>query len=500
MRPLRLFAQVLAIGAWVNALSSAPVLAAEDHAAADRETRSRPNILLLLSDDHRADAIGAYGNPRIETPHLDRLVDRGHSFRCAYCMGSMHGAVCQPSRAMLLSGRTLYRAPLDLAGVETVPESLARAGYATFATGKWHNGRPSLARAFQRAQSVFFGGMSDHTRVPVVDLLADGQFSPPRVAEKFSSETFADAAIAYLGERAQNREQPFFAYVAFTSPHDPRQPPPEYAARYDAASMQLPANFLPQHPFNNGWLVGRDENLAPWPRTPEVVRAQLAEYYGMITHLDAQIGRVISALEANGQADNTIVVFASDHGLALGSHGLLGKQSVYEHSMQSPLVIAGPGVPRGESRELVYLLDLFPTLCDLAGAAPAEGIEGRSLAAIWRGDQFESRSTLFLAFEDGQRAVRDRRWKLIRYPRIHYTQLFDLDADPHETINLAESADQTGRVAQLTTELSAWQSRVGDTAPLTAVERQPADIDLTGRARQPDDQQPPDIVRKYFGD
>jgi len=204
-------------------------------------------------------------------------------------MGSMHGAVCQPSRAMLMSGRTLYRVPMDLKKTALMPETLGNAGYTTFGTGKWHNGQESFVRAFQQGQNVFFGGMSDHTKVPLKDISADGKVIDKGNDNGFSSELFADAAIGFL--KSAPDDKPFFAYVSFTSPHDPRQPPKEYVEKYYNNLPPLPDNFMPQHPFFNGWMTGRDEALAAWPRTPEVVQQQLAEYYGMITHMDAQIDR-----------------------------------------------------------------------------------------------------------------------------------------------------------------------------------------------------------------
>lgn len=457
----------------------------------------RPNILFLFADDQRADSIGAHGNPHVKTPVLDRLSQRGFSFTNTYCMGSIHGAVCQPSRAMLNSGRTLYRVSMNLEDEKLLPEILGEAGYETFGTGKWHNGQASFLRGFQKGKAIFFGGMSDHLKVPARDLDENGKLVNFRIETRFSSELFADATIEFLQKR--DRDRPFYAYVSFTSPHDPRQPPAEDLEPYDTEKLPLPENFLPQHPFHNGWMTGRDEALAAWPRTPEVIREQLAEYYGMITHLDRQVGRILEALEKTGQARNTVVIYTADHGLAMGSHGLLGKQNLYEHSMKAPLIIRGPGIPEGKSSPtLAYLFDLYPTICSLAGVGVPDGVEGRSLVPHWTGKDVQHRKSLFTTYEDVQRAVRTSRWKLIRYPKIHKTQLFDLEADPHEMRDVAADPANAETVKELWAELERWQAATGDRAPLTAKKKQSAEIDLTGRKRKPDRHQPEWIRKKYF--
>ncbi len=462
-------------------------------------TASRPNILFLFADDQRADTIAAHGNPRVKTPNIDKLVANGTSFRNNYTFGGNSGAVCVPSRAMLMSGKTWFHIDtVALKDVKLMPELFGENGYSTFGTGKWHNGQASWLRAFQRGKTIMFGGMADHTKVPVRDLGPDGKLTEQRIGEKFSSEMFADSAIEFL--RGHDKKKPFFTYCAFTAPHDPRNPPLAYREPYYQNLPPLPPNFQPQLGFDNGMVKGgRDENLGAWPRTEKMIRDQLAEYYGLITHLDEQIGRILAALKETGQAENTIVIYTADNGLALGSHGLLGKQSVFEHSMKTPLIIGGPGIPKGKSTQaFTYLLDLFPTLCDVLAIPGPSGLEGESLRPVWEGKQAKVRDTVFLPFLAIQRSVRDERWKLIAYPKIGYLQLFDLKSDPHETRNLIDLPEHAAQVKRLRGLMKQWQAKVGDTLEIPESGKAPERLDLTGMKRVPDQWQPEWIVKKYF--
>jgi arylsulfatase A-like enzyme len=444
-----------------------------------RAAEPRPaNVLFLFSDDQRADTLAALGNKHIQTPNLDRLTQQGTVFTRAYCMGAQQGAVCVPSRAMLMTGRTLFRVNTKIEDQPTWPEAFAKAGYVTFMTGKWHNERPSARRAFQEGRNVFFGGMGNPYELPVEDFAAGEAVGKSRPSGKHSVELFADTAVDFL--KKQKGEKPFLCYVPFNAPHDPRLAPKEYHERYDPAKLPLPANFLPVHPFNSGDLIGRDERLAPWPRTPEVVRQHLADYYASITFLDAQVGRVLAALKDSGQYDNTLIVFTSDHGLAIGSHGLFGKQNLYDHSMHSPLIMAGPGVAAGKKSDaLCYLLDLFPTLGERCAVPAPEGSEGKSLAPVLAGKQKATRDVIFTAYTRVQRAIRDDRWKLIVYPQVHKTQLFDLQNDPGETKDLAGDAAHAAEVERLTKLLAAEQKKADDTLPLKAEPRQSLEFDFS---------------------
>lgn len=433
----------------------------------------RPNILVIFTDDQRADTVAALGNPVIKTPNFDRLVHRGLSFSRAYMQGGFNGATCIPSRAMLLSGRSLFHVDETMMKDVTWPEAFGKAGYTTFVSGKWHNGAPSLLKEFQIARSMFLGGMTDpmHTSLTTVDL---GQLMPPVPSPKHTCQAFADETVRFLNE---HHGGPFLAYLPFDGPHDPHIVPDDFPVRYDPAAIPLPANFLPIHPFDNGEMIVRDELLLPWPRTPKGVREQLADYYRYVSYLDMLVGQVLDALAASPWAGNTIVVFAADSGVARGSHGLNGKQNLYEHSIRVPLVIAGPGIPRDRrTAAMTYLFDVLPTLGARAGVPAPAGSEGRDFGAVIRDPARAGRQRLVFAYRNVQRAIRDERWKLIRYPRVGVTQLFDLAADPLERHDLAGDPAHAGTRTRLTTQLGEELTRAGDTLPLVVTEPQAAAI------------------------
>jgi arylsulfatase A-like enzyme len=443
-----------------------------------------PNILFLLSDDQQWNAIHALGNHDVVTPNLDRLVTNGFTFTHTFCMGSTEPAVCAPSRAMMLTGRSLFRAVgtnnnPNLERMTTWPEAMRRAGYTTAGMGKWHNGPKSYARSFDTGGPVFFGGMNDQTHMPIYDFDPAGQFPThaQRTASGYSSTVFADAAVRFL--RTYAATNPFFLYVAFTQPHDPRMAPESFRKLYEPKRLSLPKNFLSEHPFNNGEMLVRDEELLPWPRRADALRREMADYYASISFMDFEIGRIRDELEKTGRTRNTLIIFASDHGLALGQHGLLGKQNLYEHSVRAPLIFSGPNVPRGKKSEaLCYLFDIFPTVAEITHTPLPAGVEGKSLWPVIGGQQPRLRETIFGAYRDGQRMIRDERWKLIRYPQINKTQLFDLEGDPEELFDVSSEKDQAKRVAEMMTRLEQAQHEWGDRLPLTTTNPQPPRIRL----------------------
>ncbi|MCA9229842.1 MAG: sulfatase-like hydrolase/transferase [Planctomycetales bacterium] len=429
---------VCVVAAWQLAASAG-------HVAWAANAPKRPNVLFLLTDDQRADTIGALGNSVVQTPNLDQLARSGFVFENAYCMGSTMGAVCNPSRHMLHSGMSLYRYdPKKRDG--SFGDVMRKAGYVTYHLSKKGNTALEYHKAFN-----YSGYLQDH-------------------AERTSGHhgrTAANRAIAFLNDE-WDRQQPLFMYLGFAGPHDPRVAAPEWTEKYDRATIPLPANFKPFHPIDNHWMTGRDEALAPWPRTPAIVRQHLHDYYACISSIDHHIGRILQTLRELGEFENTIIVFSSDHGLAIGSHGLFGKQNLYEHSMGSPLIFAGPRIPSGSSASFAYLFDIFPTVCELTQTEVPPGLDGRSLAKIIRGDQQSVRDTVFLAYEDGQRAVHSGDWKLIRYPQVNYSQLFNLREDPDELHNLASEGQHQQKVEEMMALLASEQHAYDDTQQLTS--------------------------------
>lgn len=453
-----LFRAVLLLGVAPTFVASA--------VASTAATPRRPHILHIHADDHRPDGLHALGNSSLRTPNLDSIVESGMAFPRCYTMGSMVGAVCQPSRAMMLTGRSWMRIPgakdaaTNAADPATfLPRVIAAAGYQTFHMGKSGNGFKTGLREFE---------------ISIIDDARGKQ--NPRNDRAHSCKRLADRTIEFLRDRlAREESRPFYAYLAPPVPHDPRSAEPRFHAYYDAAEMPLSPAFLPVHPFNNGEMTVRDEKLAPWPRTPMDTKRQNAEYYACVSGLDHHAGRIFAALKEAGEWSQTIVIFSGDNGLSMGDHGLFGKQNLYEFGgMHVPLVIAGPGIPHGESDALVYLMDLFPTLASFAGAAIPAGVEGKSLRPLLSRTQTDQREVLYTGYRRCQRAIRDSRWKLIRYPLVDRTQLFDLSEDPLELRNLVESQEHSSRVTEMMARLELEMARYGDDCPLTVERPKPA--------------------------
>ncbi|GAB5407058.1 MAG: sulfatase-like hydrolase/transferase [Aureliella sp.] len=445
--------------------------------AANAEEK-KPNILFIFADDQCFDTIAELGNEEVITPNLDELARRGVSFSNAYNMGGWNGAICVASRTMMNTGRFIWNANSVAKKLKKEADEgrmlslqLREAGYETYFSGKWH--------VSIDANKIF--DHVEHVRPGMPKTVPESYQRPNDKGDwtpwdksiggfweggQHWSEVLADDALGFM-EIASESEKPFFMYLAFNAPHDPRQAPKEYVDMYSADEILVPENFLPEYPHMDTMGAGkglRDEKLAPWPRTPEAVQLHRQEYYALITHMDAQIGKILAELKRRGLDENTYIVMTADHGLACGQHGLLGKQSMYEHSMKAPLLVVGPGIASGKRIDTpVYVQDFAATALDVAGVEKPEYFEFNSLLPVIDGKVDQQYRQIYGAYiKDKQRMIRDGDYKLIHYPADDVYRLFNLVTDPHEMHDLIEDADQADRIAELKTKLLDLMARMND--------------------------------------
>lgn len=427
---------------------------------------NKRNVVFLFADDQRFDTISALGNTEVKTPNIDKLVKNGTSFTHAMIPGGTCGAVCMPSRAMVNTGKSLFN--LHNHGVsipddhKLIGELFKEQGYETCGIGKWHNGPKSYARSFTTGGEIFFGGMWDHWNIPANEFDPTGKyenvvpfssdFYHSRVLDnmvadhihlgKHSTEVFGEKAIDFIKNRKQDK--PFYLYTAFMAPHDPRTMPKHFKDMYDPKKITLPKNYMRMPKFEFGIHDVRDEILEDYPREEDKIREHIAEYYGMISHLDYEIGLIIQSLKDTNQFDNTVFVFAGDNGLALGQHGLMGKQNAYEHSIRVPLIFCGNGINKGVKIDKpCYLMDIFATLCDIMGAKYPSDIDSISLNPFLDGHTTKVRDAYYFAYADLLRAVEKDGYKLIVYASDlgKHFQLFNEIKDPFELNDLSKKTE-----------------------------------------------------------
>ena len=409
----------------------------------------RPNILFILVDDQSPLDLKVY-NPKspLHTPNIDRLAEEGMVFDSAYHMGSYVGAVCTPSRHMIMSGRTVWHLPnapgalakgLCPPGLEqnTIPAVFNRAGYATMRTCKQGNSYEAANKLFAVRHDATKRGGTPET----------------------GSAWHADRVLDYLAERESTKDtRPFLIYFGFSHPHDERNGTPELLAKYGAVNHTdkdnpppahpkqpaLPPNYLPAHPFHHGHPGLRDEVAVSgvWERRDErTIRNELGREFACSENIDIQIGRVLDQLRAMGELENTYIFYTADHGMAIGRHGLQGKQNLYQHTWRVPFIVKGPGIKAGACAEgNIYLLDVLATLCEVAGIPAPESNEGISFKPVLEGRQSAIRDVMYGVYnggtKPGMRSVKKGDWKLIKYDAmdgaVRETQLFNLKDNPHE--------------------------------------------------------------------
>ena len=473
----RKFIGLMAAGVAGGAVSTQATIGDEGNGS------SRPNFLFMICDDLMFRTIHSLNNPEVHTPNMDRLGRSGCVFTHSFHQGSWSGAVCVASRTMLNSGLTGFRAQTGLDDVPTWGQTLGAAGYYTYICGKWHLDPTVLQRSFKEMGpigpgmlvSTPLGGAAygrprpGNNWQPWDDSLKGHWIhtdlwrnqTPDRI--QHSAAMYTDCFVDHLINKAAKQDAPFFMYLGFNSPHDPRQAPREYLDMYPQEKIEVPPNFLPRHPFNQGDFYIRDEMLAPFPRTPQAVQLHRREYYALITYMDAQIGRILDALERSGKAPNTYVILTADHGLAVGEHGLMGKQNMYDCSLRMPLMIAGPGIAAGKRvDELVYQHCLYATTCDLAGIPIPKTVEFPSLAPLLRASGEPLYDTVFSYYLGFQRMVRSKTHKMIVYPEIKRIQVFDVVNDPWEMHDLVAEASAANIRRDLMQHLLQLQKELDD--------------------------------------
>ncbi|TLX74361.1 DUF4976 domain-containing protein [Labilibacter sediminis] len=468
-----------------------------------QQAKDKPNIIFLFADDQCYNTVNALGNKEIKTPNLDKMVEDGATFTHAYNMGAWNGAVCAASRAMINTGRFVWRAyEVDGRQQELVKREemwgqlMQQAGYTTYMSGKWHvKAKPE--QLFNKVVHMRKGMPSDNWKQfkAATKNLKSGEYNPEEYMPfgynrssntekedwkpwdksnggyweegKHFSEILGDDAIDFIDE-AKSKDEPFFMYLAFNAPHDPRQSPKEFVDMYPLDQLSVPETFIPEYPYKDKIGCGqtlRDEALAPFPRTEAAVKTHKQEYYAIITHLDQQIGRIMKALEESGKLDNTYIFYTADHGLAMGNHGLLGKQSMYDHSMRAPLFVIGPDVPKNKKFDVdVYLQDIMASTVDLAGIPKPEYIEFNSLMPIVRGEQKKSSyDAIYGCYQINlQRMIRKDGYKLIVYPQAKTVLLYDLEKDPKEMNDISKEKKNSKKVKKLFADLVKLQEEMDD--------------------------------------
>lgn len=459
----------------------------------------KPNILFLFADDQMFNTIGALNNCPVKTPNLDRLLSNGVSFSHTFNQGSFTPAVCVASRTMLVTGGYLWKAASYSKKGNNIndknapkskskykisfkkpekywPQYLKEAGYETYMAGKWHVGEVKPKDIFDYSTNVR-PGMPNQTKERYLRSFDKGKpdtWSPYDTINrgywkggKHWSEVLADDGISFI-EKAKTSDNPFFMYLAFNAPHDPRQAPKKFVDMYPVDSIDVPENFIPEYPYNEAAGAGRklrDEKLAPFPRTEHSVKVNRQEYYAIISHMDEQIGRILDALEASGKAENTYIFFTADHGLAIGDHGFIGKQNMYDSSMRVPLLMSGPNLPKGKIVDsFVYLQDVMATTLDIAGIEKPEQIDFNSLLPLASGKTDKSNNpVVYGAYFGAQRMYRTEQYKMIVYPTINVVRLYNMQNDPLEMEDLAENKEENKDLLnRLFQEYKTLQNQMGD--------------------------------------
>jgi choline-sulfatase len=463
---------------------------------------TKPNVLFIFADDQCFETLGSLNNNEIKTPNLDRLRRNGVTFTHTFNQGSWCPAVSVASRTMLNTGKFVWKAATHSKNgnmkknVNTpdkmlnyqIPfvqkkgywsEYMREAGYETYFAGKWHVREANIKKVFDHVGTVR-GGMPNQTKERYKRKFIEGEpdtWTPYDKTKngfwkggKHWSEVLGDEGIGFI-EQAKTKQNPFFMYLAFNAPHDPRQSPKKYVDMYPLDKISVPKNFIPEYPYNEEAGSGRrlrDERLAPFPRTEYSIKVNRQEYYAIITHMDHQIGRILDALEKSGKAENTYIIFTADHGLAVGDHGFVGKQNMYDRSVRVPMIITGPKIPKNyQNHNFAYLQDAMATALDIADSKHISEVDFKSLIPMCEDQNVKSYQDIYSCYMTNQRMYRDENYKMIIYPTANVVRLYDMKNDPHEMNDLASDKAYKNVLGKLFEKFKQKQKVVGDPIDVT---------------------------------
>ncbi len=493
---------------------------------------SRRNLVFIMSDQQRRDSMGCYESEWAETPHLDALADSGYLFENAY----VTQPVCTPARASIMTGLYPHTAGPTVNKMALSPDTpvlaeMVSEDYFCGFMGKWHLGddvarqhgfdewisteeshrETYTRRELRRSFSDYHHHLVANGFEPDLEVGGGMTFSPlarARLPEEFQMASFlADRAEAFIDE---NSDRPFILYVSTFEPHSPYDGPfddqydpdslpygPAYLARPEGAALvnRIRADYFMQ--YLHAGDIGEDtymrDTLVPGHdlSTEAGWRRLRAQYYGNVTLVDRMVGRITAALERAGVADDTAIVFTTDHGEMLGDHGMLEKRSFYEEASRVPLLMRVPWLSAGQQRVdgSVGHIDLVPSILDLLGESQPDHLEGKSLAPVLLGEETLDDNDVFIEWNGISPETRDRflgsgainrmlampyrsaisdRWKL-NLCAGDQGELFDLRSDPHEQTNLFDDPAHRDRIRDMAARIRMWQHETGDSAALPGV-------------------------------
>lgn len=429
-------------------------------------TAKPPNQLVLMSDEHTRRIMGCYGNSIVKTPNLDRLAARGTRFENAYTPVP----ICVPARAAFATGKYGHstghwdNATPYIGEPESWGHALQAAGRQVGSIGKLHyrNAQDPVGLDFQQIPMHVVNGVGDVlgcVREPLPKrwkshAMAE-KIGPGETSYTAYDRSIADAAVDWIGQKS-DQDAPWTLFVSIVTPHFPLIAPKEYYDLYADLGLE-PSKPHPAQ--EHAWHEAMRECIMYDNFTPERTRVALASYYGLVTFMDAQMGRVLDALDQAGLTENTQVIYTSDHGDNVGERGLWGKSNMFEESAGVPMIMAGPGIPEGETKTTpVSLIDVYPTIVAGAGLSVPEDRPGASLIDLANApDDFQR-----IAFAEyhamgaatGAFMIRKGRWKLVHYVGMK-PELYDLDTDPEEVMDLGEAPEYSSIRAALMQDLRA---------------------------------------------